>query len=329
MATRIRPFLCATALTCAALLPRSDLWAQRIEPIVPVPIDTPREIKKVTLGRDLFHDKRLSKGNAIACIHCHQVSSTGADGLAKSIGLDKVPLTRNSPTVFNVSLNFMQGWGGRSASLEHQTDVVMNDPTVMGSSWQEARVKLGSDNLMQSRFRAVYADGLQPKNIADALVAYQRSLTTPNSRFDKYLRGDASALSTDEVRGYALFKINGCVACHQGVNIGGNMLQVFGVIGERGAYFKDRGSVSQTDYGRYNHTNKEADRYVFKVPSLRNVALTAPYLHDGSAATLDDAVNVMFKYQLGRTGSREETELIVRFLRTLTGELDGKPLDGR
>jgi cytochrome c peroxidase len=301
--------------------------AQSHEPISPIPLQASQDLVKVALGRDLFNDPRLSKGNALACAHCHNVAAGGADKVSHSIGLEGRLSKRNTPTILNVSLNFVQGWDGRSNDLESQTTAVLMDPAVMGSSWKEVVDKLATDTPMAARFRAAYADGLQVRNLQDAMVAYERSLTTPNSRFDRYLRGEAHSLSSDEIKGYELFKTSGCIACHQGTNIGGNVYQVFGVMGGRGSYFRDRGGVTEADFGRFNRTHAEEDRFVFRVPSLRNVALTAPYFHDGSAPTLDDAVSVMFKYQLGRTASPAEKALIVTFLRSLTGELDGKPLE--
>lgn len=177
---------------------------------------------------------------------------------------------------------------------------------------------------MLKAFKDAYPDGLQAKNIQDAIAAFERSLITPNARFDKYLRGDQTALSADELQGYRLFKQYGCIACHQGINVGGNMFQQFGIMGD---YFKQRGNLTEADLGRFKVTNNPADKHFFKVPSLRNIALTAPYFHDGSARTLNDAVDVMFKYQLGRSAPAQDKELIIQFLHTLTGELHGKPLD--
>ncbi len=199
----------------------------------------------------------------------------------------------------------------------------MHNPVEMGSNWPEVLAKLELDDAMLKAFKDAYPDGLQAKNIQDAIAAFERSLITPNARFDKYLRGDQTALSADELQGYRLFKQYGCIACHQGVNVGGNMFQQFGIMGD---YFKQRGNLTEADLGRFNVTKSPADKHFFKVPSLRNIALTAPYFHDGSARTLNDAVDVMFKYQLGRSAPAQDKELIIQFLHTLTGELHGKPL---
>lgn len=297
--------------------------AQSEEPIKPIPIDSKLDLKKVNLGEKLFSDKRLSKNNEVACISCHAFNTGGVDRAQVSTGVGGLKGAINAPTVFNAGFNFRQFWDGRANSLEEQATGPVHNPKEMGSSWAEVVGKLAQDAEMSARFKELYPDGVQARNIQDSLAVFQRSLTTPNARFDKYLRGDKTVLSTDELKGYQLFKSYGCVACHQGVNVGGNMFQVFGVMGD---YFKQRGGVNEADLGRYNVTKNESDKHMFKVPSLRNVALTAPYFHDGSAKTLPDAVDVMFKYQLGRPGSPQDKELIVKFLHTLSGEYKGKPL---
>jgi cytochrome c peroxidase len=237
------------------------------------------------------------------------------------IGGAKGPI--NAPTVFNAGLNFRQFWDGRANSLEEQVSGPVHNPKEMGSSWTEVLAKLSQDKELVAQFKDSFPDGVLAKNVQESLAVFQRSLVTPNSRFDKYLLGDNKALSAEELKGYQLFKSYGCIACHQGAAVGGNMFQVFGVMGD---YFKKRGGVNEADLGRYNVTKNEADKHMFKVPSLRNVAVTAPYFHDGSAKTLSDAVDVMFKYQLGRPGSPQDKELIVKFLHTLTGEYKGKPV---
>ena len=297
--------------------------AQSDEPIKPIPAELKLDARKVALGDRLFHDKRLSKDNSMSCAGCHNLARGGVDGLPSSIGIGGARGPINAPTVFNSSLNFRQFWDGRAASLEEQAAGPVHNPKEMGSNWAEVLGKLSQDAALVGQFKAIYPDGLQSQNIQDAIAVFERSLTTPNARFDKYLKGDKAALSSDELRGYQLFKTYGCVACHQGVNMGGNMFQTFGVMGD---YFNKRGSITAADLGRYNVTKNDADKHVFKVPSLRNIALTAPYFHDGSAKTLNDAVDVMFKFQLGRPASTQDKELIVKFLHTLTGEYNGKPL---
>jgi cytochrome c peroxidase len=172
-------------------------------------------------------------------------------------------------------------------------------------------------------FDRIYPDGVTATNIKDAIVAYELSLNTPNGRFDRFLQGDKKSLTRSEQEGYRLFKTYGCISCHQGVNLGGNMFQPFGVIGN---YLADRGQIAKADLGRFNVTENPADRYLFRVPSLRNVAITPPYFHDGSVKTLKQAIAKMTKYQLGRPLPTEQIELIAQFLKTLTGEYRGKPL---
>jgi cytochrome c peroxidase len=298
--------------------------AQSDEPIKPIPIELKLDLKKVALGEKLFNDKRLSRDNTLSCASCHNLNAGGVDGTANSVGIGGAKSAVNAPTVFNSALNFRQFWDGRANSLEEQAAGPVHNPKEMGSNWAEVLGKLGKDAALVAEFKETYPDGLQSKNIQDGIGIFGRSLVTPNARFDKYLRGDKSAINAEELKGYELFKKYGCVACHQGVAVGGNMFQTFGVMGD---YFAKRGNPTEADLGRYNVTKNEADKHVFKVPSLRNVALTAPYFHDGSAKTLNDAVTVMFKYQLGRSASPQDQEQIVMFLRTLTGEYKGKPLD--
>jgi cytochrome c peroxidase len=292
------------------------------EPIQPIPLSLKQDPARVEIGRSLFNDPRLSINSRVSCASCHDLKKGGADGRDHSLGMDGKPTNVNTPTVLNAAFNFKQFWNGRSHSLEDQVDHVVRNPVEMGSKWDEIIRRVSNDPKYKTAFAAAYKDGVTQANIQSALATYERTLITPNSRFDKYLRGDADAITAAEKAGYAKFKQYGCVACHQGVNVGGNMFQKFGVMGD---YFEKRGNPTEADLGRYLVTRVEADKHVFKVPSLRNVALTAPYFHDASAKTLEDAVDVMFRYQLGRVASKEDKEAIVRFLNTLTGELEAKP----
>ncbi|WP_434595797.1 c-type cytochrome [Pseudomonas sp. R4-83] len=292
------------------------------EPLKPLPTATRQSPERVALGRQLFHDPRLSVNNTLSCASCHQLEKSGADDRARSLGFDGLPVAVNTPTVFNASLNFRQFWDGRVETLEEQTDVVITSPHEMGSDWASVVKRIGADADYRHKFAAIYPDGVTKTNIQRSLAAFERTLLTPGSRFDQYLLGDTAAISYEEKQGYQRFKEYGCIACHQGANIGGNMFQKFGVFGD---YLADRGRVTEADQGRFNVTGDEADRSVFKVPSLRNVALTAPYFHDGSAPTLERAVDVMFQYQLGRMPSAEDKSLIVLFLKTLSGQWEAKP----
>ena len=287
------------------------------EPIKPIPADMGTSPQKVALGRALFHDPRLSKDNSTACVSCHDLGSGGDDGRRVSVGIDGKLGTINAPTVFNVGLNFKQFWDGRANTLEQQIDGPVQSSVELGSLWPDVVEKLYVHESYPQRFGALYPDGITRNNVKDALAEYLRSLTTPNSRFDRWLGGDVNAISNLEKRGYALFKHYGCASCHQGANVGGNMFQVFGVLNE---YFKTRGDISQADYGRYNVTGNPVDRHSFKVPSLRMASLTAPYLHDGTAATLRDAVDAMFEHQLGREAPDEDKQAIIAFINSLEGE---------
>jgi len=302
------------------------LWAPAAfataEPIQPIPMTLREDAARAALGRLLFNDPRLSGNGKVSCASCHSLSHGGGDGRARSAGFNGQLTLTNAPTVLNAALNFKQFWNGSADSLEAQVDQVVQNPVEMGSRWEDVVAKVAADPGYRSAFAVSYRDGVTRANIQQSIATFERTLTTPNSRFDLYLRGDSAALSAAEKAGYAKFKHFGCVSCHQGVNVGGNMFQKFGVMGE---YLQKRANPSRSDLGRYLVTGLEADRYVFKVPSLRNVALTAPYFHDGSVATLEEAVEVMFRYQLGRVATREDTESIVKFLGTLTGRPAAQP----
>ena len=248
---------------------------------------------------------------------CHDLGHGGDDGRVVSVGVEGKEGTINAPTVFNAGLNFAQFWDGRAETLLEQIDGPVQSSVELGSLWPEVVAKLYEHESYPARFDALYADGITRANVKDALAEFMRTLTTPNSRFDRWLGGEADALSAEEKRGYALFKHYGCVSCHQGANVGGNMFQVFGVLND---YFAKRGNLTDADMGRFNVTGNPADRHAFKVPSLRMAALTAPYLHDGSAATLRDAVDAMFTFQLGREAPDADKDAIVAFIATLVGE---------
>lgn len=287
------------------------------EPILPIPDELTLDAGKVELGEKLFNDVRLSRDNTISCASCHSLSLGGTDQLPRSVGIKGQLGTINSPTVFNAAYNFKQFWDGRAETLEEQIDGPVHASAEMGSNWDELVEKLRQSPEYASAFATLYEDGVQTPNIKDAIATFERSLITPDSRFDQFLKGNQEVLTKDEKEGYRMFKTVGCVSCHQGVNMGGNLFQEFGVMGN---YFEDRGNLTEADLGRFNVTKKESDRYVFKVPSLRNIELTPPYFHDGSARSLEDAVKVMSKYQLGRELSPEEIDSIVKFLKTLNGQ---------
>jgi cytochrome c peroxidase len=301
----------------ASLLADSEIAAATDEPLSALPQRITLDPRKVALGNLLFHDKRFSGDNSVACASCHVLTKGGVDGLPHSIGIGGRVGAVNAPTVLNSGLNFRQFWDGRAATLEQQIDGPVLHPDELGSNWTEIIAKLGRDPDYSRHFEALYPDGIQAANIKDAIATFERSLITPNSRFDRYLRGEDQALSQEEREGFRLFKNYGCVACHQGANVGGNMFARFGVMRD---YFSDRGNTTRADLGRFNVTGDPLHKHVFRVPSLRNVARTAPYFHDGAAPTLESAVLLMGHYQLGVTIPPQDVALIVAFLRTLSGE---------
>ena len=285
------------------------------EPIRPMP-EVEVDPAKAALGERLFHDTRLSKDNTISCASCHDLKAGGDDGKVVSTGIKGRAGRVNAPTVLNAGLNFKQFWDGRADTLHDQIDGPVQNRLEMESIWPEVVTKLFQDEDYPGLFRQIYSDSISRETIKDAIAEFLRSLTTPNSRFDRWLKGDDAAINEHEKQGYTLFKRYGCSSCHQGANVGGNMFQVFGVIND---YFKKRGNITEADLGRFNITGNAADRHAFKVPSLRMAAHTAPYLHDGSAATLRDAVDAMFEFQLGREAPDEDKEAIVAFIKTLAG----------
>lgn len=278
--------------------------------ITPIPLKTHYDSNKANLGKKLFFDTRLSKNNTISCASCHILEDGGDDNLPVSFGIDGKTGTRNSPTVLNAVYNYSQFWDGHAKNLAEQVKGPVHNPVEMGTNFKEIISKLNQDKGYKTQFTKIYKDGVTPFSIADAIAEFEKALTTPNSRFDKYLRGDKTALSADELQGYKLFKEYGCISCHNGVNIGGNLLQKIGVVKE----------FIHQDFGLYNITKKEEDRYYFKVPSLRNIELTAPYFHDGRIPTLEKAVEKMMQHQVGFVLKEKEFENIIKFLKTLTGE---------
>jgi cytochrome c peroxidase len=291
------------------------------QPIEPLPFEPDLERAKIELGEQLFREPLLSGDGKVKCTDCHLESHALADERPHSAVAGRPESPVNSPTMYNVRYLYKLSWSGRFESLEDHNDALMTNPNVMASSWDGAASRLAAKPGYTERFHAVFSDGLTPLNVRSALVTYERSLVTPNAPFDRYLRGNPDAISATAKHGYALFKSYGCASCHQGRAVGGNMLQRVGVMRD---YFADRGGVKTADFGRFNVTQHERDRFVFRVPSLRNVAVTAPYFHDGSAPTLESAIKVMARYQLGRELEAEDVAPLAEFLATLTGEYRGQ-----
>lgn len=288
----------------------------RDQPIQPIPPLPKLDQGRVALGRALFHEPGLSATGSISCASCHKVTEGGDDNRPTSEGIHGRIGEINAPTVLNAALNFRQYWDGRAASLEDQVAGPIHADTEMGSDWSQVVAFLRGDAQYRRWFRRVFPDGVQAENVVAAIAEYERSLTTPGDPFDRWLLGDTTALSEDQKHGYDLFRNHGCISCHQGVNVGGNMYQPLGVML---TYFEGDADAEK-HLGRYRVTGDDRDRHVFKVPGLRNVARTAPYFHDGSAATLEDAVRAMFVHQLGVPAEAADVHAIVAFLHSLSAE---------
>lgn len=295
------------------------------EAIRPVQDSVPVDMRKVILGNLLFHDVRLSADNTVSCSSCHGLNTGGVDNKPFSEGVGGQHGGVNAPTVFNALYNFVQFWDGRAATLADQAAGPPLNPVEMAcKSFDEICDKLKADAAFSKAFTEVYPDGINEANITNAIQEFEKTLLTPNSRFDKYLKGDMAALTTEELAGYDLFKKYNCATCHVGENMGGQSYELMGI---KQDYFADRGTeLTVEDNGRFKETKNERDRHRFKVPGLRNVALTAPYFHDATQATLEDAVVAMAKYEVGVNLSQQEVKQIVAFLKTLTGEYEGKLL---
>lgn len=288
------------------------------EPLKPLPELGELDMGKLALGRKLFHDPILSGDGTVSCATCHTLDHGGAEPRKSSTGIRGQVGPINSPTVLNSSLNFVQFWDGRAKDLREQAAGPVANPIEMGATWEGVVKRLNGNDEYMAEFATLYEDGITKDNVTDAIAVYEEALITP-SRFDKYLMGDQNAITEAEKKGYETFKAVGCTACHNGVLVGGGMFQKMGLVND---YFKDRGSaVTEADLGRFNVSKNPAEKHFFKVPTLRNVELTSPYLHDGSRATLQETVRIMGKYQLGRDLSDAEVNSIVAFLKSLTGEL--------
>jgi cytochrome c peroxidase len=298
-------FLIAATIAAAPafqIATQQDLATQ--EPITPIPPSPAADPLKLALGERLFADPRLSRDGSRACMSCHDIRTNGADANRhdKALGGSEVPF--NTSTVFNASLSFRLGWEGKFRTLEAQAEAILENPQIMGTSVDDALRKLSADPELVRQFEWAYGRGPDRASLLDAIATYERSLLTPGSRFDRWLSGDPAALSAEEQDGYQLFKSLGCVSCHQGVNIGGNLFERQGIF----------------------HPLASPPPEIVRVPSLRNVATTPPYFHDGSAPTLDEAVRRMANAQLDQTLSEQQIKPIVAFLETLTGTYRGAPV---
>lgn len=295
------------------------------EPVRPIADSIPVDMRKVILGDMLYHDTRLSADNTVSCASCHGLNTGGVDNKQYSEGVGGQFGGVNAPTVYNAAYNFVQFWDGRAGTLAEQAAGPPLNPVEMAcQSFDEIIAKLEQDANFTKAFLAVYPDGYSEKNITDAIEEFEKTLLTPNSRFDLYLKGEKTAINDMELTGYELFKKYDCATCHVGETLGGQSYELMGV---KRDYFADRGiELTEEDNGRFKQTQNDRDKHRFKVPGLRNIALTAPYFHDGSMKTMKEAVDYMAKYQVDKNLPEDELNKIVAFLETLTGEYKGKPL---
>jgi cytochrome c peroxidase len=302
---------CVTAVIFLAATTAGAAWAE--EPIKP--ITPPKEINqaKAELGKKLFFDPRLSKSGFISCNSCHNLSMGGSDNLKTSIGHNWQKGPINAPTVLNSSLSFVQFWDGRADSLKAQAGGPIANPGEMALTHALAEGILTSIPGYVTEFKQVFGDNkIDIDRVTDAIAEFEKTLVTPNSRFDKWLLGDVKAVTEQELAGYKLFKDFGCISCHYGESVGGGTFHKMGMVEE----YKAKSPAE----GRKAVTGKDEDRFMFKVPNLRNVELTYPYFHDGEAETLTEAVDVMGRLQLGKKLSDTENAQIVAFLKSLTGD---------
>ncbi|WP_311239962.1 MULTISPECIES: cytochrome c peroxidase [unclassified Xanthomonas] len=274
------------------------------EPIHAIRPPTDLDANKVALGASLFNDRRLSGDHRLACTSCHDMSSNGATADAMTRIAGRANPAFNTPTVFNAAANFRLGWRGNVRSLEVQTAALLESHSVMQADIATVVERLRQDPVVSQRFRTAYGKPPDRAALLDAIASYERSLVTPGSRFDLWLQGNDTVLTAQELRGYRTFKAAGCISCHQGVNVGGNLFQRSGIFAPAARHGTP----------------------ILRVPSLRNVATTAPYFHDGSAATLPQAIKAMGTSQLGVTLSPADIADIAAFLQTLTGKSQGRPL---
>lgn len=283
------------------------------EPVLPIADGPGISAAKLELGKRLFHEPALSNpARKISCATCHPLERGGTAGTppAGTVKGEMEPF--DIPTVFNAAQQFAYFWNGRAQSLEAVIQASIRAENVMDGTWDEIIPTLLENSDYRERFERVYpATGLTEATVEDALADFVRSLSTPNAPFDRWLAGEP--LSPAAAEGYALFKDLGCVRCHQGSGVGGNLYASFG------SYITARDQIRSSDMGRFNVTNDETHRYQFKVPSLRNAALTAPYFHDGSAAELGVAIQAMAQHQAGRTLEDQEVQSLIAFVNALTG----------
>lgn len=308
----------AAAVSARSVKVKSD----EADTIVPLrPLEKLDE-RKVMLGQKLFVDPIMSGKGKFACNSCHDLKTNGSVNMKRTVGYAGQVHRFNSPTIFNVANNYRLGWRGNFTSLAAQNEQILLDKGIMANNWKDLVQRLRSKPIYNRDFLSIYGQEPEKDNILDVLVEFQKSLVTPDAPFDSYLKGNPQAITEVEKRGYRLFREYGCSSCHQGTNIGGNLFQKFGIFEAPPA----NDLTNDGNSGRFSITHNVEDISYFRVPSLRNVAITGPYFHDGRTEMLDDAVRVMAKTQVGQEIPTQDVEAIVQFLGTLTGRYKGVPL---
>jgi cytochrome c peroxidase len=281
------------------------------EPIKPIPQFVEYDKEKAELGKLLFVDPRLSSDGSVACVSCHSFEHGGADPRPVSIGVRGLKGSANAPTVYNSYFNFRQFWNGRAKDLKDQANGPIHNPVEMDMVAEKIEKYLKENEYYRSLFKKVYNSEPKYDYVLEAIAEFEKALYTPNCKFDRFLRNEAK-LSAEEAKGYRLFKMYGCITCHNGVNVGGNSFQKFGLI----ISYKWKSDFPD----RYAITKRPEDKNVYKVPTLRNIELTSPYLHDGSASTLQEVLKRMSYHNLGFDLNQDEISALIAFLKTLTGE---------
>lgn len=316
---------CTTIAVATALYRYDNILAG--EPVEVIPDYVETNPAKVALGKKMFNDTRISLDNTISCATCHVLEDGGADHADERVseGINGLQGTVNSPTVFNAVFNIDQFWNGRAHTLAEQAAAPPINPVEMGDqTWEQIIERLCQDASLVAEFKAIYPEeGLTEATVTDAIEEYEKTLITPNDKLDRYLKGDKNAMSAEELAGYQAFKANDCATCHYGKTLGG---QSFELMSKYGDYFADRKqsrpdiAYNDDDNGLYSFTGKAEDMHKFKVPNLRNISKTAPYYHDGTIESLEEAVRLMFHYELGKTATDEQVASITTFLKALDGE---------
>ena len=316
---------CTTIAVATAIYRYDNILAS--EPVEVIPDYVETNPAKVALGKKMFNDTRISLDNTISCATCHVLEDGGADHADERVseGINGLQGTVNSPTVFNAVFNIDQFWNGRAHTLAEQAAAPPINPVEMGDqTWEQIIERLCQDASLVAEFKAIYPEeGLTEATVTDAIEEFEKTLITPNDKLDRYLKGDKNAMSAEELAGYQAFKANDCATCHYGKTLGG---QSFELMSKYGDYFADRKqsrpdiAYNDDDNGLYSFTGKAEDMHKFKVPNLRNISKTAPYYHDGTIESLEEAVRLMFHYELGKTATDEQVASITTFLKALDGE---------